>query len=310
MRDTPQATALHREAGPALAWRAYLALGLAALFWSGNFVAGRALRGDIDPLLLNTVRWSVCLALFLPFVVRSLRAQWDVVLREWRLVAGLGVTGVAAFHTLVYVALRDTTAINALLMLALAPAAILVGAALIGMGRPRPMQWVGSLVSLGGAAVLITRGDPAMLAALEVNRGDLWMLVAVVLWAAYSLLLRQRPADLPQDVTLAASIVVALALLLPATVALARSLTIELAPAAWAAVLYIAVFASLFAFLCWSYGVAEIGPQRAGQFIHLMPVFGAALAMLFLGETIAPAQAIGAALVFTGILLVNKGARR
>ena len=288
--------------------RAYLALGLAVFFWSGNFVAGRALRGEIDPVTLNTLRWSICIALFLPFVLRALRENWAVVLREWRLVTGLGLTGVAAFHTLVYVALRDTTAINALLMLALAPAAILAGAALTGIGQPRPLQWLGSLVSLGGAGFLVTRGDPAVLAALEVNRGDLWMLVAVLFWAAYSLLLKRRPPDLPQDVTLAASILVALVVLVPATGLSASSPLLDLALPAWAAMLYIAVFASLAAFLFWSFGVSELGPERAGQFIHLMPVFGAGLAMLFLGESIRQAQAIGAILVFSGILLVNKGA--
>ena len=149
-----------------------------------------------------------------------------------------------------------------------------------------------------------------MLAALEFNRGDLWMLGAVLLWAAYSLLLRRRPADLPQDAALAASIIAALILLVPAALVTAPSLAPALTPAGWAAVLYIAVFASLLAFLFWSHGVSEIGPARAGQFIHLMPVFGAILAVVILGETIAPAQAAGAVLVFSGILLVNRGAGR
>lgn len=299
-----------RTTGASLGRRAYLALGLAVFFWSGNFVAGRALRGEIDPVMLNTLRWTICLLLFLPFVLRPLREKKGVVLREWRLVAGLGITGVATFHTLVYIALRDTTAINALLILALAPAAILTGAALTGIGRPRPLQWLGSLVSLGGAGFIVTRGDPAILAELEVNRGDLWMLAAVMFWAAYSLLLKRRPSDLPQDVTLAASVVAALLVLVPAAALSTASLPFHLAPPAWAAVLYIAIFASLVAFLLWSFGVSEIGPERAGQFIHLMPVFGAGLAMLILGESVRPVQAVGAAFVFAGILLVNKGAAR
>lgn len=310
MQNVRASAIADHEPASASPGRAYLALGAAALFWSGNFVAGRALRGDIDPVMLNTLRWAICLGLFLPFVLGPLREKRHVVLREWRLVVGLGVTGVAAFHTLVYVALRDTTTINALLILALAPAAILAGAALTGMARPRPLQWLGSAVSLAGAGVLVARGDTEILAALEFNRGDLWMLGAVVLWAAYSLLLRRRPADLPQDAALAASIMVALVFLVPAALLTAPSFAPDLTPAGWAAVLYIAVFASLLAFLFWSHGVSEIGPARAGQFIHLMPVFGAILAVAILGETIAPAQAAGAALVFSGILLVNRGAGR
>ena len=305
-----QDTAGALEAGGKPRRRAYLALALATFFWSGNFVAGRALRGDIDPVALNGLRWAICLALFLPFVARPLRASWPVVVREWRLVAGLGLTGLAAFHTMVYLALRDTTAINALLIPSLAPAAILGGAALAGMSRPRAVQWLGSAVSLVGAGVLVTRGNPDVLSALRFNEGDVWMLGAVVLWAAYSLLLRARPTDLPQDAALGACIVVALAALLPLAVATSPFPPVGLTPSGWAAVLYIAVFASLIAFLCWSYGVTAIGPERSGQFIHLMPVFGAGLAMALLGETIAPAQAVGAALVFSGILLVNGRPRR
>jgi len=291
-------------------WRAYGALVLAALFWSGNFVAGRVLGGQIEPVLLNTLRWVICLVLFLPFVLGPLRANWRVVMREWRLVAGLGVTGIAAFHTLVYTALIDTTAINALLTLSLAPAAILAGAAITGMSRPRPVQWLGSTVSLAGAGILITRANPALLADLRLNEGDLWMLGAVAVWAAYSLLLRQRPEDLPQDAALGASVMVAIALLIPATLVMTSGLDLDLSPLDWAVVLYIAVCASLIAFLFWSHGVGEIGPERAGQFIHLMPVFGAGLAVLLLDETIAPSQAVGAAFVFSGIYLVNRRPRR
>ena len=306
VQQTQNAMVSERGTTAGLDRRAYLALGFAVLFWSGNFVAGRALRDEIDPLMLNTLRWTICLALFLPFALRPLNANRAVVMREWRLITGLGLTGVAGFHTLVYVALRDTTAINALLMLALAPAAIMTGAALAGMSRPTGLQWLGSLVSLAGAGFIVTRGDLAVLASLELNRGDLWMLAAVLFWAAYCLLLKRRPPDLPQDVTLAASIIVALAVLFPAVSLTAASFSLELKGSAWVAVLYVAVLASLVAFLFWSFGVNEIGPERAGQFIHLMPVFGAGLAMMFLGESVRPAQAIGAGLVFAGILLVNR----
>jgi drug/metabolite transporter (DMT)-like permease len=286
--------------------RAALALAGAALLWSGNFIAGRALRDDIAPTTLNLLRWSLCLAIFLPWAGAKAWRHRHVVAREWRLLLALGATGIAAFHTLVYLALTTTTAINALLMLSLAPAAILVGAAATGGSRPSRTQWTGTLVSLLGALVLLSRGDPATLLALTPARGDLWMLVAVSLWAIYSLLLRRRPADLPQDVTLAASIVPAIALLLPAL-----ALTTDAAPVQWTprlvgALLYITVFASLVAFLLWSYGVSAIGPERAGQFMHLMPVFGAVLAVVLLDEVIVMPQVAGALCVFAGIALVHR----
>ena len=285
---------------------ACLALALAALFWSGNFVAGRALRDSVDPIVLNTLRWTICLGIFLPFVGARLYRKREVVFREWRLVLALGATGIAAFHTMVYFALTDTAVINALLILALAPVVILFGAALVRRNRPTPLQYTGSLVSLLGAGVLIARADPTIHLHLKFNHGDGWMFGSVVVWAAYSLLLRGRPSDLPQDVTLAASIIAALLILIPLNMAAGAPFQFIHSPAIWAAILYIAVVASLIAFLLWSYGVAEIGPERAGQFIHLMPIFGAGLAMVLLGEPVVLSQVVGATLVLAGILLVNR----
>ena len=288
---------------------AILALAAAALFWSGNFIAGRALREDIDPVALNLLRWGLCLVLFLPIVGAKLVRHRRVVLREWRLVLGLGATGVAAFHTLTYQALSHTTAVNALLILALAPAAIMAGARLTGDSRPGAVQWAGCLVSLAGAAVLVTRADPSRLHTVGVNPGDLWMLAAVLVWTAYSLLLRRRPSHLPQDVTLAASIVVALALLTPVFLVTGASLPRAPDPDTAAAILYIAVFASLVAFLLWSYGVNAIGAARAGQFVYLMPVFGPVLAVVILEETLGSAQIAGGLCVLAGIILVNRPPR-
>jgi drug/metabolite transporter (DMT)-like permease len=258
-----------------------LALSLAALFWSGNFVVGRALRGQIDPVHLSTLRWIICLVFFLPIVGGKMRAHRGALLREWKYLTALGVTGVAGFQTVVYLALETTTAINALLLLAFTPAAILVGSAWTGAARPSPVQWAGTLVSL----------------------------VAVLFWSIYSLLLTRRPADLPSDVSLGGSIVVALAILVPMA-ALDTNPWPDFTPAIIAALLYVGLFASLFAFVLWSYGVGAIGPGKAGQFIHLMPVFGAVLATLFLGERIGAAQVVGALCVLVGIVLVNRSQTR
>ena len=284
-----------------------LLLTLTPLLWSGNFIAGRALREDIDPVTLNFARWLIALTVLTPFVWRDAVAASHVVRREWRLILGLGATGIAAFQSLVYVALQSTTAINALLTLSLAPIAILAGAALIGAERPAARQLVGALISIFGAAILITRGEIAAVAAAGFNSGDLWMLLGVGIFAVYSLLLRRRPVDLPAGVALAASIVMALMLLAPVAVLHAGT---ELAAFKSASVVlgigYVSIFSSVFAFLFWTYGVSQLGPARSGQFIHLTPVFGAALAAAVLGETPTLPQVTGGVLVLLGIFVVER----
>jgi drug/metabolite transporter (DMT)-like permease len=286
---------------------AALALAGAALFWSGAFIASRALRDDVDPALLTLLRWSLALLAFLPLTGAKAWRCRAVVLREWRLVAGLGVTGLAAFHTVTNLAMHTTTALNAILMLSLVPATILVGGALSGASRPTPRQWAGTAVSLAGAGVLISRGSLDVLLGLDLVRGDLWMVAGVLLWTAYSLLLRRRPADLPPDVALMASIVPAIAVLLPVVVLGGATLPAA-TPFVVGAVLYIAVFASLIAFSLWAHGVAVIGPERAGQYVHLMPVFGAVLSTVLLGEAVVAAQLAGGMLVFAGLWLSQTGA--
>jgi drug/metabolite transporter (DMT)-like permease len=294
------------SAGPGFRHSPALALTLAALFWSGNFIAGRALRGQVDPLTLNFARWLIALLLLVPFAVPQAAAGWRVLRREWRLILALGATGIAVFHALVYQALQTTTATNALLMLSLAPLATLLGVGLVGTERPSARQFAGGFISLAGAATLITQGDLAGTLSRGFNAGDLWMIAAVIVWAAYSLILRRRPADLPPLLALVASIVAALAMLAPFVVLAPTPVAALAASPVALSLAYIALFSSAVAFLLWSHGVARLGPARAGHFVHLMPVFGAALAFVLLDEALTAAQVGGAVLVLSGIAVVER----
>ncbi len=282
-----------------------LALTLSALFWAGSFVVGRALRNDVDPVALTFFRWLILLLVFVPFVWRDMASHGRLVLREWPLIVGLGATGIALFHPLVYLALQHTSATNALLTFSLSPVVILLGASLASRKRPTTWELIGVLLSMAGATILITRGDLAAVRSSGFNAGDLWMLAAVAVWAAYSLLLRRRPADLPQTVTLVSSIAVALPMLLPFTLFAASGSPIHLSVPVLLGIFYIAIFGSVIGFLSWSYGVTDLGPARAGQFVHLMPLFGAVLSFVFLGEPLSFPQVAGAAFVLFGILLIE-----
>ena len=175
----------------------YVALALTALLWSSNFVIGRAMRDDVSPATMNFLRWAIALVILVPVTLSDLRAHRALLARHWKLIGLLGFTGIAAFQTLCYVALTMTTALNTILLLSLAPLAI-VALSWLALGeRVTRRQAAGLGTSLAGAAVLILQGDLATLVDLRFNAGDLWMLLAIGIWAVYSVLLRRRPAGMP-----------------------------------------------------------------------------------------------------------------
>lgn len=277
----------------------------AVLLWSGNFIAGRAMGDSIPALGLNFLRWSLALMILLPLALPEIRRHRRAVSRAWRYLLLVGLTGVAAYHILVYQALAHTTATNALLVLSTAPAAIML-LSRAALGEPiRPLQWLGIVVSFLGAVVLICHGDLDALRALRVGEGELWMLAAVPTWAAYSVLIKRRPADLPQRSTLTVGTAIGLLWMTPLVLWSPGVLAVDWTPRLAAGVAYIGVAASVVAFLCWNRGVALVGPARAGVYIHLMPLFGALLAFALLGESLHGYHAVGAALVFTGIALTQ-----
>ena len=187
----------------------------ATMFWAGNFVVGRALRGEIEPLALNFWRWMIAALVLAPFVWRALAAQWTILRPHWLYVFALGFTGLALPHTCSYVALQTTSPVNALLILILMPVFVAIGSWRL-LGQPmRPLQWAGIALSLLGAASILVRWDPAVLMKLQFNRGDLWMLPAVLASSAHTLLLKKTPAGVTQGPLLLASMFAALLLMAP-----------------------------------------------------------------------------------------------
>lgn len=294
----------------ALANLAPLLLMTAALLWSGNFIAGRALGDSVSAVGLNFLRWSVALLILLPLALAEIRRCRNEIIASWKYLLALGLTGVAAYQVFVYKALEQTTATNAILILSTTPAVIMVLSRLVLAEPIRPRQWSGIATSFLGAVVLISHGDPAALQALRPGTGELWMLAAVPAWAVYSVLLRHRPQTLPQRSTVTLSAAIGLMWMAPFILISPSQLVVEWTPAIAAGVLYVGVGASVVAFLCWNRGVALIGPARAGAYLHLMPVFGTGLAVLLLGETLQLYHAVGAALVFAGIGLAQFASRQ
>ena len=289
----------------------YLLLSLCVLFWAGNFVIGRAVVGVLPPLAMSFWRWLFAALILLPWVIRPLLRDWPLLrakLGKMLLLALLSVTG---FNTLLYIGLQDTTAVNALLMQSSLPLVIIALNWLLFRGRSGWVEGAAVVLSLSGVLLILARGDWQTLLQGQANSGDLWVVLAVLTWALYSVLLRWRPQGLDPLAFLGFIVLAGLLMLLPLWLwELSQGIHMQLVPQSVMAIAYVAVFPSVLSYLFWNRGVAEVGANRAGHFIHLGPVFGTLLAIVLLGEVFAWYHAVGGLLVALGIGLTVVFARR
>jgi len=289
---------------------AFLLLAFANLFWSGNWIAGRALRDAFDPVTLNFWRWVVAALALAPFALPALRGKWELVRRRAGTLLLLALTGVVLFHSLVYLGLRSTEAVNGVLLNSSMPMFMLLVSWLIERERASARQVLGMLISLAGILVILSRGAPGALRELELHTGDFWILLAMPAWGVYSVLLKRRPPELGGLGFL--FVISAAGVLLLAPAAAFQAMQAPMRPPTAAevlAVFYIGIAASALAFICWNRGVLVVGANAAGFTVHLLPAFGTVLAILLLGEGFAGFHAAGIATILAGVLLATRAAR-
>lgn len=297
-----------RSAGNAsgLAW---MGLVLASLFWAGNALVARAFHQAIPPMSLAFWRWVLALILLLPFIARPLWRQRELLRTVWKQLLILAALSIAGYSSMLYHAAQTTTAINMTLLNTSLPLVLFLGAGVMLGEWPERRAWWGMLLAAGGLLVLISGGSWSNLLALQFTRGDLWILLSIADWALYSLLLRRWSAILapiPALSLLGALIALGVALLLPFyLLELAQGQLFKLTAANLAAIGYTAVFASLFAYLAWNVGIKTLGASRVALSNYLMPVFAAVLSWLLLDEALQGFHWVGAAFIFSGLLLAN-----
>ena len=279
----------------------YLVLLLPPLFWAGNFIVGRAFSAELGAITMSFYRWLLALCLLAPFAYSRVRQELPIILNHLPILTVLALLSVASFNVLLYLGLRDTEATNALLINSSIPVWIVLFGVLFYDDSLTLRRGLGILVSLLGVSFLIFSGQSQR---LTVNPGDLWVMSSSIGWALYSLTLRKKPSDLSGLGFLAYIVLFGVCfngLLLAINPLNEAPLPMTLDTLY--AVGYVAIFASLGAYVCWNYGVGQLGAQVAGQYIHLMPFYGVLLASLFLNESLSYHHWVAGGLIATGLIL-------
>jgi drug/metabolite transporter (DMT)-like permease len=279
---------------------------LATLTWASNMILGRWLRDDIGPLTLAAARYTTASLLLAALLRRRPSEDRHLGQDRWLLI-GMGLSGVALFSPTLYMGLRFTTAVNATLINGLGPMITGILAAFLIREPMSRRQMVGGSLGLVGVIVLISGGSLSFWRAMRGNVGDLIVLAAVALWGLYSVLARQAMRHRSALSATAFSAFLGLPFLLLAAGWEVWTFSVHASLELILAVLYIGVAPGVIGFLTWNAGVRRLGPSGAMVFYNTLPLYGALLGYLFLGEPVGPAHLLGGALIVGGGLWAARG---
>jgi drug/metabolite transporter (DMT)-like permease len=307
MTASDQATSSKtKSSGLWIANQPYLLLCITAACWAGNAIVGRLAAGHIPPVTLSFLRWSLAFLIILPFAWKHLTRDWAAIRGKLGVMLLVSVTGIGVFNTLQYWSLEYTTALNTLLLQSALPPMVAVWSlALLGV-RLTLAQAIGILLSMIGVLIILTRGDVTTLTNIQFNKGDLIFLIALASFGLYSVLTLKRPAI--HGLSFAAfTFGAGSAALIPLLIyEIFTRPTMAFDATNLLTLFYVAVFPSIVAYLCFNRGVQLIGANRAAPFFHMVPVFGAVMAMAFLGEVPQAFHFIGFALVLAGVYIASR----
>ena len=284
----------------------YVLLILTVLFWSGNFIVGRGIHNEIPPITLAFWRWMVALLIILPFSVGHIIHQKDLIRQNWKIITLLAILSVTNFSIFIYHALKSSTVTNTVLINSMIPIFIVIVSWLGFRERITLRQAVGIAISLTGLFFIIAGGNLSTLIDVRFSQGDIWTISAGISWALYSVLLRKCPIELNALSFLSTTIIIGVLFISPFYIwEISSGQTMNITQASIGSIIYVALFASVLAYIFWNKAIQIIGANKTGIFIHLMPVFSIILAILFLDENLRAYHIEGAILIFLGIFLTT-----
>ena len=290
--------------------KAAIFLCFASLFWSGNFVIGRfsSLENIVSPLSLAFYRWVIAFLILTPFCLQKAVKELPLLKKQPGMIFLIILTGPTLFNTLVYLGLTATTVINSLLIISTTPMLIILLNKLLYKAQTNIFQMIGIFISLIGVCYVIAKGSFQNIFDSEFYFGDLFILLAVTSWALYSIFLKKNETGVSGFSFLYLSFVFTVILLFPVYLydIFIQNNFINIDQKTLLVIGYTGIFPSIISYMCWNTGVALIGPNKSGPFLHLMPIFGGILAFLVFRETLEIYHYAGILSVIVGIIITNK----
>ena len=287
---------------------AYFILILTTIFWSGNFIVGKAASiYEIPPFSLNFYRWFFAGLILLPFTYREIFNNKKYIIQNIGFFIILGITSITIFNSTVYYSLYYMQVISGVLMISTIPVWIMFISSILGIEKTNKFQILGVILSLLGVLFIITKSNIDVIRNLDFNRGDLIMAIGMFAWALYSALLKKKKYEISQITLLEVVIISGLLFLVPIYI-LEMNLgnQIKIGKPFILTLSYVVIFPGLASFFFWIKGIGIIGANRAGVFLHLMPVFGSIMAIIFFDEKFMFYHLLGAIFIIAGITLSNK----
>ena len=279
---------------------------LTTFCWGLNAVFARMAAGEISPMLLVSIRWLGTLILLFLFAGRTIMEGLPAIRQHMGYTFLMGLIGLGGFGTLIYYSAYYTSAVNIGIIQGAMPAIVLIGSCWFFRTSVNFIQIAGVAVTILGVIIVSTNGELEKMMILSINKGDLLMLIAVLLWGVYTLGLR-RKHNLSSIVLFASVVGWAFISTLPLTVyEYASGKTVWPEEKVWIIVGLIVLLPSFLSQICFIASVKLIGPARSGVFVNLVPVFASALAVQLLGEKFELYHGLSLFLVLSGIYIFEK----
>ncbi len=294
---------------PSLRTLGYISALVATAIWSGNFLTSRVIASELTPFVTTLLRWTTAICFLFPFAWKQFGAEWHIIRKHLPYYCATSFTGVAGMQVLIYQAGHTTTALNMSLIASSTPIWAALFARIFLNDTISLRQLMGITVAMFGTAMLITHGDINVLLQLKFTLGDLWMILAALLFAYYSILLRKKVHGVSPLPTLLITFLLGFGMLFPfAAWDFYNGATVPFTPQVIGSVLYIGLCASLIAFIFWTKAVEAIGPVQASLVYCSLPFFSALGAYFLLGEHIHISQLLSGLFILGGTIIAMKKA--